>query len=97
MSDTLIVIIVTLLLVNSVGVLVLGYRSNQDAGTDRQLERRLSGLEVRVENMPTHRDLAELRAAINSMATDVATLTGQNETQSQMLRTIQTHLMEQDR
>lgn len=97
MSDASIAIIIGLLLVNLAGLVVIGIRVSLLGGDDRKLDRRLTMLEARVENLPTHRDLSALRADIAEVVENTAALGGQTETMTQMLRTIQEHLLEKDR
>src|SRR6185312_7140009 len=67
-------IIIGLLLVNLAGLLVIGIRVGLLGGDDRKLDRRLTMLEVRVENLPTHRDLSMLRNDIAEVVESVAGL-----------------------
>lgn len=97
MSDAYIVTIIVLLLVNLAGMLVIGIRVGLLAADDRKQDRRLTQLETRVENLPTHRDLTELRSGIAEVVESVAAINGQTLAMTQMLRTIQEHLLENDR
>lgn len=97
MSDAFIAIIIGLLLMNLAGLLVIGIRVSLLGSDDRKLDRRLTVLEARVENLPTHRDLGELRSGIVEVMESVAAIGGQTQAMTQMLRTIQEHLLENDR
>jgi len=90
-------IIIGLLLLNLLGLLLIGIRVGMLGGDDRKLDRRLTVLEARVENLPTHRDLGELRSSIAEAVEGVAAIGGQMQAMTQMLRTIQEHLLENDR
>ncbi|NII74220.1 AAA+ superfamily predicted ATPase [Dyella sp. SG562] len=89
-------IIIVLLLINLVGLLVIGARVGRQANDAHQLEQRLTKLEARVDNLPTHRDFTELRGDLSEVVETTAGLSGQMTTVAQMLRTIQEHLLEND-
>lgn len=104
MNESVAAVIIALLLVNLIGLAVLGWRITSQStdirmhNTDnRLLEGRLTKLEARVENLPTHRDLAELRCDLSEVVKTVAAINGQAQAMTQMLRTIQEHLLENDR
>ena len=84
-------------ILNMIWLLVIGYRLVTQDGASRELANRLTRLEARVESMPTHRDLRDLQESINSIQEDVASLAGKTDTQTQLLRMIQEHLLERDR
>lgn len=89
-------VIIVLLLINLVGLLVIGARVGRQANDSHQLEQRLTKLEARVDNLPTHRDFTELRGDLSEVVETTAGLSGQMTTVAQMLRTIQEHLLEND-
>jgi len=97
MNQTVIIVIIALLLINLIGLLMVGVRITSQTADSRQTERRITMLEARVENLPTHRDLTELRSGISEVVETVAMISGQTQTMTQMLRTIQEHLLEDDR
>ena len=97
MNETIAVVIIALLVVNLIGLLVVGIRVSGQSTDARQFESRLTKLEARVENLPTHRDLNELRTGISDVQESVAAISGQTQAMTQMLRTIQEHLLENDR
>jgi hypothetical protein len=97
MSDLTATIIIALLIVNLLGLLVIGYRVSRQSTDAGDLDRRLTRLEARVDNLPTHRDLTDLRSGISEVVETVATIGGQTNAMTQMLRTIQEHLLENDR
>lgn len=90
-------IILALMVVNLIGLLIIGLMHGSQARDTRRLDTRVTFLEAQVKNMPTHRDLLELRGDTAEMAESVAELNGRAETMTQMLRTIQEHLLEKDR
>jgi hypothetical protein len=96
-NETIAIVIIALLVVNLIGLLVVGLRVSGQSTDTRQLEGRLTKLEARVDNLPTHRDLLELRTGIGDVQESVAAISGRTEAMTQMLRTIQEHLLENDR
>lgn len=96
MSETITAVIIALLLINLVGLLAIGLRVNGQSSDSRDLEGRLNRLEARVEVLPTHRDLTDLRSDISDVVETVASINGQAQAMTQMLRTIQEHLLEND-
>lgn len=97
MTETTATIIIALLIINLIGLLVVGIRVNGEQTDRRALDTRLTRLEAQVEHLPTHRDLSTLGRAVNETAETVATIKGQTLAMTQMLRTIQEHLLEKDR
>lgn len=97
MSDTTEVLLMALLSLNLLGLVVVAVRLSFLDSDDRKLDRRLTQLEARVDNLPTHRDLGELRSDIAGVVESVAAIAGQTQTMTQMLRTIQEYLLENDR
>ncbi|MHB1273630.1 MAG: DUF2730 family protein [Rhodanobacter sp.] len=97
MTETVAVVIIALLLINLIGLLMVGVRVSGQDNDARELDQRLTRLEARVENLPTHRDLTDLGRAIAETAETVASISGQTQAMTQMLRTIQEHLLENDR
>lgn len=103
MNALIAAVIIGLLIINLVGLVLVGVRagaqSNQQrdlSNQQRGLELRLVKLEGRVDNLPTHRDLLELRTGITEVVESMATLSGQVQAQTQMLQTIQEHLLENE-
>lgn len=97
-------LIIGLLLAVLLGVAIVGRSLGRQSaeyssqGTaHRALDGRLTRLEVRVDNLPTHRDLLELRATMGEMSESIAQISGQTAAITQMLRSIQQHLLEADR
>lgn len=97
MSEHVEAIIIALLVINLAGLIVVALRVTHHTDGTRQLEGRLSKLEGRVDVLPTHRDLADLRGNLTKVAETVASINGQTQAMTQMLRTIQEHLLENDR
>lgn len=97
MSDVIAVVIIVLLVINLLGLIAVGIRIGGQSSETKQLNTRLTQLEAQVKYMPTHQDLANLRAEINKLAETTATISGQTRTMTDMLRTIQEHLLENDR
>jgi uncharacterized membrane protein YfbV (UPF0208 family) len=95
-NDLVITVIIALLLANLIGLLWLGQRASGQSNENRSLSDRLTHLEAKVNTMPTHRDLAELREDFSEVAETTAALSGQMTTVLQLLRTIQDHLLEND-
>lgn len=96
MNETIATVIIALLLINLIGLLVIGNRVSRQSNDAREQDKRLTRLEARVDNLPTHRDLTELARAFNETAETVATISGQTQSMTQMLRTIQEHLLEKE-
>lgn len=97
MTEATATIIIALLVINLIGLLAVGLRINGQQSDNRAMDQRLTRLEARVDNLPTHRDLTELGRAITETAETVAAISGQTLTMTQMLRTIQEHLLEKER
>lgn len=107
MTDLALSIVIVLLLIILVALILIFQRVENLARESRQadtqisqenraLESRVVKLEARVDNLPTHRDLTELRSGIGAVVESVATIEGQSETMMKMLQTIQKHLLESD-
>jgi hypothetical protein len=96
MNEAIAAVIIALLLINLVGLLMVGGRITSQSADSRQMERRLTVLEARVDNLPTHRDLTDLRKGISEVVETAAAISGQTIAMTQMLRTIQEHLLEND-
>lgn len=96
MNETVEAVIIALLVVNLIGLLVVGARVTGQSSDARQLDSRLTKLEARVDNLPTHRDLSDLRGTIAEVSETVAQISGQAQAMTQMLRSIQEHLLEND-
>lgn len=97
MNETVAAVIIALLVIDLIGLLVVGIRISGQSADSRQMWARLITLEGRVDNLPTHRDLTELRSGISEVVEAVASISGQTQAMTQMLRTIQEHLLENDR
>lgn len=96
MNETIAAVIIALLLINLIGLLVIGNRVSRQSNDASDQDKRLTRLEARVENLPTHRDLTAMNSGINETAEAVAALNGQTQTMTQMLRTIQEHLLDKE-
>lgn len=96
MNETIAAVIIALLVTNLIGLLVIGNRVSRQSNDASDLDKRLTRLEARVENLPTHRDLAAMNSGINETAEAVAMLNGQMTTVAQMLRSIQDHLIDKE-
>lgn len=96
MNEMIATVIIALLVVNLIGLLMIGTRVGRHSGDARELDRRLTRLEGRVDNLPTHQDLQQIGRVISVTAEAVATISGQTQTMTQMLRTIQEHLLEKE-
>ena len=97
MNDPIAAVNIVLMIVNVVGLAIIGLRVSGQATDSRVLERRLTMLESEVKHLPTHRDLIELRNGISEVVETVAELNGQAAAMTTLLRTIQEHLLENDR
>lgn len=97
MTESIAAVIIVLLIINLIGLAIVGLRISGQSAEARQVERRLTKLEARVDNLPTHRDLIELRSGVSEVVETVAEVSGQMQAITQMLRTIQEHLLENDR
>lgn len=97
MTDVTTIIIIALLVINLVGLLAIGARVSSQQREARNQDKRLTKIESRVDHQPSHSDLREMSRAMNAMAETVATIKGQTLTMMQMLRTVQEHLLENDR
>ncbi|MEI7036450.1 DUF2730 family protein [Fulvimonas yonginensis] len=97
MNETIAAVIIALLVVNLIGLLVVGVRVSGQSTETRNHEGRITRLEEQVKNLPTHRDLTDLRGAISEVVETVAQISGQTQAMTQMLRSIQEHLLENDR
>lgn len=97
MNETVAAVIIALLVIDLIGLLLVGLRISGQTADSRQMWGRLIKLESRVDNLPTHRDLTELRSGISEVVETVASISGQTVAMTQMLRTIQEHLLENDR
>ena len=96
MNDGTTFIVIGLLVLNLLAVVVIGVRVSLLGGDDRKLDSRLTHLEARVENLPTHRDLTALRNDIAEVVGSVEALNGQTANMTEMLRTIHKFLLEKD-
>lgn len=96
MSDIASTIIIALLVINLIGLLVVGASIKSQSQESRGLERRLTMLEAQVQTLPTHRDLMDLRGGMGKVMETVAQISGQTEAMTVMLRTIQEHLLESE-
>lgn len=96
MNTVVAAVIIALLVCNLIGLVVVGLRVGRQSGDARELERRITKLEARVDNLPTHTDLKELGRGITAAAEGLASLTGQTQTMTHMLRTIQEHLLDNE-
>lgn len=96
MSDLTTTVTIVLLLVNLVGLIMVGVRINYQMVDARGMEKRLNKLEANVEHLPTHHDLHELQRNFNVVAESVASVGGKVETMTQLLKTIQEYLLEKE-
>lgn len=78
------------------GLLIVFNRMGGQHRDARDLDKRLTRLEARVDNLPTHRDLSTLNQAITETAEGVASINGQMLAMTRMMQTIQEHLLEND-
>lgn len=96
MNEAIGTVIIALLIINLVGLVVIGSRVSGQTHDSRDLNQRLTFLEARVNNAPTHADLKEISRGLNATAEAVASLGGKTETMTQMLRTVQEHLLDNE-
>lgn len=96
MNDQVAIVIIALLLLNLIGLVMVGVRISAQNKDSREQDSRLTRLEARVDNLPTHRDMTALSRSINETAETVATISGQTQAMTQMLRSIQEHLLEKE-
>jgi hypothetical protein len=96
MSNEMIALLLGLNVLNIVGLVMLGLRVGDRRREESNLEQRIVRLEVRVDALPTHHDLTALHRELGKTAETVATISGQTQTITTMLRTIQQHLLESD-
>lgn len=101
MSETISAVVIALLVINLLGLLVVGWRISSQSddvrgitNDSRALADRITHLEAQVKTMPTHRDLTDLRDDISGVVENVAAISGQTQTMTQMLKSIQDHLLE---
>lgn len=97
MNDPAATITIVLLVINLIGLLMVGNRIKSQSDESRGFDRRIGKLEAQLETLPTHKDLRELRKEFESIAEDVASIDGRTETMTQLLRTIQQHLLDRER
>lgn len=97
MTPNIAAVIIVLLVVNLLGLLMLGWRISGQSSETRQLSDRVTQLESWVKFAPTHTDLSNLRGDLYKLTEATAHIGGQTQTITQMLKTIQDHLMENDR
>ena len=97
MNPMIAAIIIALLVINLLGLLVVGWRVSGQSNDARSLETRLTKLEARVDNLPTHRDLLDLRNGMGDVVQSMAEIAGRTEAMTTMLQTIQEHLLEGER
>lgn len=94
MSIVLATIVIFLLVINLLGLLVIGLIVNSQSRDNKDMDKRLTTLEARVNTLPTHTDLASIREDISSVVTTCAGIDGRTEAMALTLSTIQRHLME---
>lgn len=97
MNSTVDAVVIALLVINLIGLLVIGVKVSGQSRENQDLEKRMTRLEARVDNLPTHRDLTVLGRDISEVVTTCAEIDGRTEAMAQTLRTIQDHLLESDR
>ena len=97
MNPMIAAIIIALLVINLLGLLVVGWRVSGQSNDARSLETRLTKLEARVDNLPTHRDLLDLRNGMGDVVQSMAEIAGRTEAMTTMLQTIQEQLLEGER
>lgn len=90
-------VVIALLVVALAALAVIGLILWRRGADNRNLDARLIALETRVQTMPTHHDLLELRNDMANVAQSIGELNGQTQTMTQMLRTIQEYLLEKER
>jgi phage shock protein A len=97
------IVVIALLLLVLLGLAIVARHlgrqtaeTSQRSVSHRALDSRLTRLEARVDHLPTHRDLLDLRAAVGEVSESVAQINGQTAAISQMLRSIQEHVLEGD-
>lgn len=103
MTETVSIVVIALLVINLLGLLMVGWRiGSQSADVrgltadNRTLADRLTHLEARVNTMPTHRDLIELREDLSEVVENVAGIDGKADAMTLMLKSIQDHLLERN-
>lgn len=64
---------------------------------DADLHTRVSVLESQMRDVPRHSDLLQIRNELKSIATQLATVDERSESQVEMTRSIQRHLLESSR
>lgn len=89
-------ILAVLALMNLVGLVLLWLHIDRSSGETRQLGARVSQLETSIAYLPTHRELAEIRNALGTLANSVAGLAERSESTSEMVHSIQQYLMEKN-
>lgn len=83
--------------VNLGGLVLLWLHIDRRGEDTRALGDRVSRLETNISYLPKHRELTEIRTALGQLSSSVAALTERSEATSDMLRAIQTHLMDNAR
>jgi CII-binding regulator of phage lambda lysogenization HflD len=96
-QETLAALALAVSAINFLALLWLGARLERRATADATLERRVSLLEQLSNNAPTHRDLEDIRARITTVALDVASVRERLIVNTEMTRSIQKHLMEEEK
>ncbi len=61
-----------------------------------ELDGRMGRLEERVNYLPTHRELAEIRTALGIVSGELSAIRERSQVTCEMVRTIQEHLLEED-
>lgn len=79
--------------INFVGMLIVGIRVEVRGARNEGYERRLAVLEEAQRTAPSHDDLAALRDRVAGVSGQVAGMTAVQNVQTDMLRTIQKHLL----
>jgi hypothetical protein len=95
-TDIASTVIIVLLLINLIGLIVVGASIRGQQAESRMMDRRLTIVEAEIKGLPTHRDLRQLQDDFGEVSESVASLGGKSETMIQLLKTIQEHLLERE-
>jgi hypothetical protein len=96
MSDVASTIIIVLLVINLIGLIVVGTRITGQSADSRGMERRLNLLEAQVQTLPTHTDLRAVGREVNQVLESVASMHGQVAAMAQTLNTVQEYLLDRE-
>lgn len=102
-ASTLMLVLILLGVCNLIGLGLLWLHMDRRADETRRQGERIGGidgrvgrLEERINYLPTHRELAEIRTAIGAVCAEMSALRERSQVTCEMVRTIQDHLLQED-